>query len=74
MDRIAGLLNANNINKKGSGHPFILEELPNYPEPKTNFAIKYEQTLNICFSQQPQLIKFDSNSTDEEIDNFFDSL
>lgn len=38
------------------------------------FLQKYENILNICFSEKPQLFKFDSTNTDEEIDIFFDSI
>lgn len=34
----------------------------------------YENVLNICFANKPELIKFDSNSTDKEIDDFFESI
>ena len=39
-----------------------------------DFLKSYKNVLNICFSKKPELIKFDSNSTDDEIDSFFDSL
>ncbi len=41
---------------------------------KNNFQKKYEDVLNICFAEKPQLIKFDATTSDEEIDRFFDSL
>lgn len=41
---------------------------------ENTFLTSYEESLNLCFLEKPQLIKFDSNSTDEDIDNFLNSL
>ena len=38
------------------------------------FLISYILTLEKCFNKNIKLIKFDSNSTDEEVDSFFSSL
>lgn len=38
------------------------------------FSKSYQDALNLCFSEKPILVKFNSNSTDEDIDRFFDSL
>ena len=40
---------------------------------KNTFGKNYDEVLNICFSEKPKLIKFDSETTDEDIDRFFDS-
>lgn len=67
---------------KGNNHPLIDDDYNydyfienNENQKKQNeFEKKYEKVLNICFSEKPQLIKFDSNTTDEDVDRFFDSL
>ena len=47
----------------------------NAPLPKENYYKDlYEDTLNKFFSEKPEVYKFDSNNTDEDIDKFFDSI
>ena len=69
------------LNLKGNSHPFIEEDFftsenkSSANKIKKNIFLKsYEDSLNLCFLEKPQLIKFDSNSTDEDIDNFLNSL
>lgn len=38
------------------------------------FLTSYENTLIKLFENKPEVYMFDENSTDEEIDKFFDSM
>ena len=52
----------------------MLEKYNKNPIEENYFIKQYEDALNICFSEIPNLIKFNSATTDEDIDMFFDSL
>lgn len=81
MSRNCGLQIWTDLNFKGNSHTFIEEDFFNFESKISTNKIKentflksYEESLNLCFLEKPQLIKFDSNSNDEDIDNFLNSL